>query len=307
MKMKRSLTMDMGRLAMGLGALVLLISLTGCSNRMKLLNARLDAAHKRLDAVSDDLKTYDEESRGRSAEQEIALKKVERSLTSRFTGEIKAVDAASKRRSAAHEIAMSDMEAKLTEQIALADAAGKERSAGHEAALRELEDSLSAKLAVQRQAFFEENANLRKSLYALRTEIDKINDADAKTQRVLANTASKEALAGLIKDVHKRHSDTQQALKAIVKSSVANAQISTDIRTAMQRLIEAHAFFVKGGADLIAALEAEKEEGKAGTEGVYLGILYEQRKAQQRLLKEMQVLLMKAAGEIQDTPEADDA
>ena len=299
--MNRSCIMEMGQL----GLVVLLISLTGCTNKMKLLNARLDAAHKRLDAVSDDLKTYEEESRGRSEEQAIALKKVERSLTSRLTGEIKAVDAVNRRRSEAHKVAMSELEEKLAQQVALVDAAGKERSAGHDAALRELEDSLNAKLAVQRQAFLEDNENLRKSLYALRTEIDKINDGDVKTQRVLAQTASKDELDHLIKDVRERYSNTQRVLEAVARSSAGAVQISTDIRTAMQRLLEAHAFFVKGGMDIIAALEAEKAAGKEGVEGVYLGILYEQRKAQQRLLQDMQTLLIKATGELQNESDAD--
>ena len=77
-------------------------------------------------------------------------------------------------------------------------------------------------------------------------------------------------------------------------------QMSADTRAAMQRLVEAHEFFVKGGADLIAALEAEKADGDAkGSENVYLSILYEQRKAQTRLLKEMHDLLMQAAGDAQ--------
>lgn len=309
--MKRLLAIEVDRRVLSLGLVLCLASLTGCTNKMKLLDARVDAAHKRLDGLSDEIQTYNEESKDRSAGHDAAIRQLESSLTSRFTVDIKALDAAGKKRSLAHKTAIRELEdnlsSRFTEQMQAYDAASKERSAGHEAAIHQLEDSLTAQIASQRQALHEENANLRKSLYALRTEIDKVNEADAKTQLSLSKTASQEDLERRIKDVHKRHADTQRVLEAIVKSSAEAAQISTDIRTAMQRLIEAHAFFVKGGTDLIAALEAEKAEGKAGAGSVYLGILYEQRKAQKRLLKEMQSLLLKATGELQDASDAKDA
>lgn len=310
--MKRAPVMEMGRCVICLGMLVLLASVTGCADKMKLLDARIDAVDQRLDVLSEDLETYDQESKDRYAGQEIALGKLENSLTSRLKEGLKALDAVGRKRSANQDAALGQLETRLTskfdEQIKAVDKASQNRSAGNEAAILELEDSFTAKLAAQQQAFYQDSANVKKSLHALKTELDKVDERDANTQTALAAAASKADLERMIKDVRERYAKTQQVLDGITKSSAQSIQLSADTRTAMERLVEAHAILVKGGADLIAALEAGKTEGDAeGSESVYLTILYEQRKAQTRLLKELQVLLLQAAGDMQAKSEAKNA
>ena len=65
----------------------------------------------------------------------------------------------------------------------------------------------------------------------------------------------------------------------------------TEVRTAMQRLIKAHASYFEVSAKLVRALEAEKTQGRPEGSKSTLDILYEQSKAQTRLLKEMQNIL----------------
>jgi hypothetical protein len=312
MKMKKSLTVEIGRRATCLGIVVFMALVAGCGNKTKLLNARLDAADERQDAFSEDLLTYGADSKKRSADHEAAMGQLEERLTSKLDEEITASDTASKRRSAGNENAILELENILTsrfdEKIKASDVAGKKRSAGHDAAIRQLKDTMTLQMAAQRQALDQANVSLKKNLDSLKAELENGNERDIKTQLALASTASKADVAGMIKDVRERYAHTQRVLDDVAKSSDKAMDISVDIRTAMQRLIMAHAIFAKGSDDLIAALEAEKTEGESkGSESVYLSILYEQRKAQQRLLKEMQILLLQATTEMQAQPDAKNA
>jgi hypothetical protein len=307
--MKRSLTKEMGRRVTCLGMLVFLALMAGCGNKTKLLNARLDAVDERLDGVSEDLLTVDAESKKRSANHDAAMGQLEGRLTAKLDEEIKASDTAGKKRSAGHDAAILELEDTLTsrfdKKIKASDAASRKRSAGHDAAIRQLKDTMTLKMAAQQQALDQAQGSLEKNLNSIKAELDNDNERDIKTQLALASTASKADVAGMIKDVRERYASTQRVLSNVAKSSDKTMEISADIRTAMQRLIEAHEIFVKGSADLIAALEAEKAEGQSqGSESVYLSILYEQRKAQQRLLKEMQTLLLQATVELKAQPGA---
>jgi hypothetical protein len=283
--------------------------MAGCGNKTKLLNARLDAVDERLDGVSEDLLTVDAESKKRSANHDAAMGQLEGRLTAKLDEEIKASDTAGKKRSAGHDAAILELEDTLTsrfdKKIKASDAASRKRSAGHDAAIRQLKDTMTLKMAAQQQALDQAQGSLEKNLNSIKAELDNDNERDIKTQLALASTASKADVAGMIKDVRERYASTQRVLSNVAKSSDKTMEISADIRTAMQRLIEAHEIFVKGSADLIAALEAEKAEGQSqGSESVYLSILYEQRKAQQRLLKEMQTLLLQATVELKAQPGA---
>ena len=307
--MNRSLTKEMGRRVTCLGMLVFLALMAGCGNKTKLLNARLDAVDERLDGVSEDLLTVDAESKKRSANHDAAMGQLEGRLTAKLDEEIKASDTAGKKRSAGHDAAILELEDTLTsrfdKKIKASDAASRKRSAGHDAAIRQLKDTMTLKMAAQQQALDQAQGSLEKNLNSIKAELDNDNERDIKTQLALASTASKADVAGMIKDVRERYASTQRVLSNVAKSSDKTMEISADIRTAMQRLIEAHEIFVKGSADLIAALEAEKAEGQSqGSESVYLSILYEQRKAQQRLLKEMQTLLLQATVELKAQPGA---
>lgn len=304
--MKRSRTMEVSRYAIWMGIIVFLVLVSGCGNKIKRLNDRLDAVDNRLNVLSEDLKTVDADSENRSADHEDAIRQLEDSLTSKLDEEIMAYDAAGKKRSAGHEAAIRQLEdtltSRFTEDITAYEAESKKRSAGHETAIRQLEGTLSIQMASQRQSLEQNKATLSKSLDAIKAELENVNERDTKTQLALAATASQKDLTRLIKDVSERYANTQRVLGQLTVSSANAGQISTDIRTAMQRLIEAHEFFVKGRAELVAALEAEMTKGKPkGLESVYLGILYEQRQAQKRMLKEMQNLLSKAAGDMQAT------
>ena len=310
--MKRSLTKEMGRRVTCLGMLVFLALMAGCGNKTKLLNARLDAVDERLDGMSEELNAVDAQSRKRSAGHTTAMGQLEDRLTAKLDEEIKASDTASKKRSADNQAAMRDLETKLTSRfdakIKASDAASKKRSAAQEAAIRGLKDTLTLQMAVQKRALDQAKASLKQNLDSIKVELESDNERDIKTQQVLASTASKAEVAELIKDVRERYAKTQRVLNDVAKSSDKTMAISADIRTAMQRLIGAHEISVKASADLIAALEAEKAEGESqGSESVYLSILYEQRKAQQRLLKEMQALLLQATAEMKAQPEAKDA
>lgn len=312
MKMKRSLTKEMARRVSCLGMLAFLALMAGCGNKTKLLNERLDAVDERLHGLSEEINAVDAASRKRSAGHEAARGQLEDRLTAKLDDEIKASDTASKIRSAENQAAMRQLESKLTSQfdakIKASDAASKKRSAEHEAAIRGLKDSMALQMAAQKRALDQAKASLKQNLDSIKLELENDNERDIKTQLALASTASKAEVAELIKDVRTRYAKTQRVLNDVAKSSDKTMAISADIRTAMQRLIGAHEISVKASADLIAALEAEKAEGESkGSESVYLSILYEQRKAQQRLLKEMQTLLLQATAEMKAQPDAKDA
>jgi formylglycine-generating enzyme required for sulfatase activity len=183
----------------------------------------------------------------------------------------------------------------LDEEIKAVDAASQKRSSGHKAAISQLATQLTSQLVSQKQDLDQENANLRKNLEAIKAELKNINERDDSLQLALANlgaTASKEDLTRLTEDIGNRYANTQQILAEIAKESAEAVQMSSDVRTAIQRLIEAHEFFVSDSAKIIEAFGIEMtQEERESQDVAYLFILYEQRKAQIRLLNEIKNVL----------------
>jgi len=187
----------------------------------------------------------------------------------------------------------------LDKEIKAYDAASKKRSASHEAAISQLEAHLTAQMASQRQELDQENANLIENLDTIKAElvqvIQDITDRDTNTQFTLAAPgamASKEDLAQLAEHISNRYAKTQQILTEIARDSAEAVQMSSDVRTAIQRLIEAHEFFVSDSPEFFEALGTEvTQEQRERPEVAYLFILYEQRKAQLRLLNDIKDVL----------------
>jgi len=139
--------------------------------------------------------------------------------------------------------------------------------------------------------------NLKKNLDATKAElaqlIQDVSESNVNTQLALEKieTGSKEDVTRLIQDINERYANTQQVLSEITKVSAEAVEKSTEVRTAMQRLIKAHVSYFEFSAKLVKALEAEKTQGRPEGSKSTLDILYEQSKAQTKLLNEMQNIL----------------
>jgi DNA repair exonuclease SbcCD ATPase subunit len=263
--MKRLRIIQIGRHAIRLSIVVLLILLTGCE--------RLDKIEMRLDIVDRRMVTLSEK--------------------------IKACDTAAKIRSDKNESAILQLDDKLTEEIKAYNTASQKRSAENQAAIHQLDNKLMSHIASQRQELNQENINLKKNLEALKVElaqlIQDVSESKVETQLALEKieTASKEDVTQLIQDINERYTNTQRILSEITKTSAEAVEKSSEVRTAMRKLIKAHASYFEFSAKLVRALEAEKTQVRPDSSKNMLDILYKQSEAQKKLLNEMQNILPK--------------
>ena len=263
--MKRLRIIEISRHAIRLLIFMLLILLTGCE-RLDRIEMRLDMVDRRMVTLSEKIEEF---------------------------------DTAAKSRSDKNESAILQLDDKLTEEIKAYDAASQKRSAENEAAIHQLDNKLASYIAFQRQELNQENINLKKNLEALKVElaqlIQNVSESKVETQLALEKieTASKEDVTQLIQDINERYTNTQQVLSDITKASEEAVEKSSDVRTAMQRLIKAHASYFEFSAKLVRALEAEKTQVRPDSSKNILDILYKQGEAQKKLLNEMQNILPK--------------
>lgn len=267
--MKRLQIMEISRSAIRLSIVMLLISVTGCE-RLNTIEMRLDTVDRRMVTLNEKIEAHDTDAKNRSDKNDSAIRQ---------------------------------LDDKLTEEIRAYDTASKKRSAENEAAIHQLDNKLTSHIASQRQELDkddQENTNLRKNLDTTKAKlaqlIQDIRESNVNTQLALEKieTASKEDVTRLIQDINERYANTQQVLSEITNISAEAVEKSTEVHTAMKMLIKAHASYFEFSAKLVRALEAEKTQGRPkGAESI-LDILYEQSKAQTRLLNEMQNILPQA-------------
>ena len=263
--MKRFRTIEISQHAIRLSIVVLLILLTGCE-RLDRIEMRLDSVNRRMVTLSEIIEEY---------------------------------DTAAKSRSDKNESAILQLDDKLTEEIKAYDTASQKRSAENEAAIHQLDNKLTSYIASQRQELNQENIKLKKNLEALKVElaqlIQDVSKSKVETQSALEKieTTSKEDVTRLIQDINERYASTQQVLSEITKASAEAIKKSSEVRTAMKRLIKAHASYFEFSAKLVRALEAERTQVKPDSSKNMLDILYKQSEAQKKLLNEMQNILPK--------------
>lgn len=263
--MKRFRTIEISQHVIRLSIVVLLILLTGCE-RLDNIELRLDRIDRRMVTLSEKVEEYDTAAKSRSDKNESAI------------------------------IQLDD---KLTEEIKAYDTASQKRSAENEAAIHQLDNKLTSYIASQRQELNQENIKLKKNLEALKVElvqlIQDVSKSKVETQSALEKieTTSKEDVTRLIQNINERYANTQQVLSEITKVSAEAVEESSEVRTAMQRLIKAHASYFEFSAKLVKELEAERTQVRLDSSKNMLDILYKQSEAQKKLLNEMQNILPK--------------
>ncbi len=263
--MKRLRTIEISRHVILLSIVVLLILLAGCE-RLDRIEMRLDIADRRMVTLSEKIEAY---------------------------------DTAAKSRSDKNESAILQLDDKLTEEIKAYNTASQKRSAENEAAIHKLDNKLTSHVASQRQELNQENIYLKKNVVALKLELAQlaldVSESKVETQSALEKieTTSKEDVTRLIQDINEHYTDTQQVLSEITKASAEAVEKSSEVRTAMQRLIKAHASYFEFSAKLVRALEAERTQVEPKSSKDILDILYKQSEAQKKLLNEMQNILPK--------------
>lgn len=267
--MKRLRMIETSQHTIRLSIAMLLIISTGCE-RLDRIEMRLDTVDRRMVALSEKMEAH---------------------------------DTAAKSRSDKNESAIHQLDEKLTEEIKAYGTANQKRSAENEDAIHQLDNELTSHIASQRHELDKDDqefTNLRKNLNATKAKlaqlIQDISESNVKNQLALEKieTASKEDITRLIQDINKHYANTRQVLSEITNISTDAVEKSTEVHMAMKKLIKAHASYFEFSAKLVRALEAEKTQGRTkGTESI-LDILYEQSKAQTRLLNEMQNILPQA-------------
>ena len=263
--MKRLRKIEISRHVILLSIVVLLIVLAGCE-RLDRIEMRLDIVDRRMVTLSEKVKAY---------------------------------DTAAKSRSDKNESAILQLDDKLTEEIKAYDTASQKRFAENEAAIHKLDNKLTSHVASQRQELNQENIYLKKSVVALKAELAQlaldVDESKVETQSALEKieTTSKEDVTRLIQGINEHYTNTQQVLSEITKASAEAVEKSSEVRTAMQRLIKAHASYFEFSAKLVRALEAERTQVKPESSKDILDILYKQCEAQKKLLNEMQNILPK--------------
>lgn len=267
--MKRLRIIEISRHVTRLSIVMLLILVTGCE-RLNKIEMRLDTVDRRMVTLSEKMEAHNIAAKSRSDKNDSAIRQ---------------------------------LDDKLTEEIMAYDTASKKRSTENEAAIHQLDNKLTSHIASQRQELDkddQENTNLRNNLNATKAKlaqlIQDISESNVNTQLAMERIemASKEDITRLIQDINERYANTQQVLSEISNISTEAVEKSTEVHTAMKMLLKAHASYFEFSAKLVRALEAEKTQGRPkGAENI-LDILYEQSKAQTRLLNEMQNILPQA-------------